>query len=77
MNRIRNILKTYSNTSLATITGYPVEHIHMLRKNDIDHFAIKTDPLGRGIPTRSVMENIIEQRINNYERELERKYNHL
>lgn len=67
MKSIRTILKDYSNTALANITGYPEDHIKMFRKNDIDHFAIRTDKLGRGIPTRSVMENIIEERINKHE----------
>ncbi|MFA5803669.1 MAG: hypothetical protein WC879_03405 [Melioribacteraceae bacterium] len=75
MKSIRDILKSYSNTSLAQITGYPDEHIHMFRKNDIDHFAIRTDKTGRGIPTRPVMEDIIEEKVNKYEKELKRKFN--
>lgn len=68
MSTIKNILQKYSNQSLSQITGYPVEHIHAFRKNDIDYYAVKTDKLGRGIPTRSVMESKIIERINEYER---------
>ena len=73
MKSISTILRERSNASLATITGYPVEFIKMLRKNDIDHYAIRTDKTGRGIPTRGVMENIIEERVDQYENQIKHR----
>lgn len=75
MKSIRTILRDYSNTALATITKYPEEHIKMFRKNDVDHYAVRTDKYGRGIPTRSVMENIIEERVNDYEEQIKKNKN--
>jgi hypothetical protein len=67
MKGINKILAEYSNQSLSVITGIPVEHIKMFRKNDIDHYAIRTDSTGRGIPTRGVMEKIIVEKVNDNE----------
>lgn len=72
---IKLILKTYSNQTLASVTKYPVEQIQMFRKNDVDHFAVRTDSKGRGIPTRGVMENAIIQKVYEYELEHENKFN--
>ena len=73
MKQITSILKEYGNQALSTITGYPVEHIKMFRKNDIDHYAIKTDSLGRGIPTRRVMETKIVEKVNQHEDQVKQK----
>jgi len=67
MKQISKILSEYGNQTLSTVTGYPVNHIKMFRKNDIDHFAVKTDSTGRGIPTRGVMERRIIEKVNQYE----------
>ena len=75
MKPINKILSGYGNQTLSTITGYPVEFIKMFRKNDVDHFAIRTDPLGRGIPTRGVMENRIIEKVNQYENQIKKNKN--
>ena len=80
MNKVRRkpvslILKSYSNASLSTISGYTPELIHAFRKNEIDHFAVRTDKYGNGIPTRQVMEWHIQQKVFEYESERERKFN--
>ncbi len=59
MLSIKTILRNHSNATIAARTGYPENFIHMFRKNDIDHFSIRTDNEGRGIPTRSVLEQKI------------------
>lgn len=66
MLRISSILREYSNEGISRISGYPPEQIHMLRKNEIDSHAIKTDSSNRPVPVRTVMEKIIEERFNNY-----------
>lgn len=66
--KIKDILKKYSNLTIAQITGIPAEHIHMFRKNDVDHYAVRTDKLGRGIATRGVMEAKIIEKITLYEK---------
>lgn len=68
MSKIKSILHDYSNQAIAQITGYPVEHVHMFRKNDIDHYIIRIDKFGRGIPTRTVMESRIIELITKYEK---------
>ena len=73
MKTINKILSEYGNQTLSIATGYPVEHIKMFRKNDVDHFAIKTDALGRGIPTRRVMEARIIEKVNQYEGQLKHR----
>ena len=67
MLRIKSILKNYSNDKIAAVTGYPVNHIRLLRKNDVDEFAIRTDKTGRGIPTKSVFEKRIIEKFEAYE----------
>ena len=59
MQNIRSILRNHSNATIAARSGYPEEFIHMFRKNDIDHFQIRIDSEGRGIPTRNVLERKI------------------
>lgn len=66
MIQIKNILQQNSNEAIARISGYPVEQIKMLRKNDVDPFAIKMDSMNRPVPVKSIMEDIIEQRFNNH-----------
>lgn len=66
MLHINNILRIYSNDAISKISGYPVEQIYMLRKNEVDYQIIKNDANNRPVPVRSVMVNIIENRFDDY-----------
>lgn len=63
MQTIKTILRNNSNAGIAAQTGYPESFIHKLRKNEIGNL-ITIDKDGRGIPSRTVLENKILEKFN-------------
>ena len=60
---IKQILNKHSNLSIANVSGYPVDFICKLRKNQVHTHIIQTAN-NISMPIKSVMEKYIVQKFN-------------
>ncbi|OGU58276.1 MAG: hypothetical protein A2V66_03555 [Ignavibacteria bacterium RBG_13_36_8] len=65
-NIVSRLLKSYSWVKLAAITGYDIDMLERLQRNQVDEVSIKILSGGRVLPTRDIMIDRIKLKVKEF-----------